>query len=90
MAIAVSMVKVFPGHEKIAYRMLKNIEMIKKVYHIYGNHDFLLFLEAESIPRLSQLIDDVERLAGINEVSTILIGEQNPREESRGICRLPN
>jgi UDP-2,3-diacylglucosamine pyrophosphatase LpxH len=53
MTTAVSMVKVVPGHEKSVYNMLKNLEMTRRLYHIFGNHDFLLFLEAESIAKLT-------------------------------------
>lgn len=85
MTIAVSMVKVVPGHEKPVYNLLKNLAMTTKLYHIFGDYDYLLFLEAESIIKLTQLIDEVKEFANVNEVSTVLFTELRVHEEPRSI-----
>jgi hypothetical protein len=85
MTIAVSMAKVVPGHERPVYNLLKSLEMTRKLYHIFGKHDFLLFLEAESIIKLTQLIDEIKEFAHINEVSTVLLSEMRIHEEARSM-----
>jgi DNA-binding Lrp family transcriptional regulator len=43
----------------VVYRALREVEGIKKLYHIFGNHDFFLILEAESMNSLNKLLNKI-------------------------------
>jgi len=46
MVLAISLIKAVPDQEKVVYRALKEVEGIKNLYHIFGNHDFFLILRS--------------------------------------------
>jgi hypothetical protein len=83
MTIAISMVKAVPGQEKLVYDLLKKLKGKRCLYHIFGNHDFFLILEAENIGNLAQMIDEVRRFDRVNAVDTVLTGELRYHDEQR-------
>lgn len=54
MVLAISLIKAVPDQEKVVYRALKEMGGIKNLYHIFGNHDFFLILEAGSMDHLNK------------------------------------
>lgn len=83
MMIAVSMVKAFPGEEKSLYRSLKNTDGVKNLYHVFGDHDFFLILEAKSKGILARKIDEIRRITHVTAVDTLLIGKNSHLDEWR-------
>lgn len=83
MVIAVAMVGVTPGCERSVYYSLKNKDGILDIFHIFGEYDFFMILQADGLIELSQMIDNVHAMHGIAGVRTILVGWdsglQNPR-----------
>jgi uncharacterized protein with GYD domain len=74
MVLAISLIKAVPDQEKVVFRVLKEMEGVKNLYHIFGNHDFLLILEAENMDHLIKLLNMVEGINSVNAVRNILVG----------------
>jgi hypothetical protein len=74
MVIAIAIVGVIPGCERSIYYNLKNNDGVLDIYHIFGEYDFFMILQADGLNELNQLIDSVLGMYGITVVRTILIG----------------
>ncbi|MBN1235366.1 MAG: Lrp/AsnC ligand binding domain-containing protein [Methanotrichaceae archaeon] len=72
MVLAISLIKVVPDQEKIAYRALRELKGVKNLYHIFGDHDFFLIMEAENVNDLSDLLNNIAGVRYVGEVKTIL------------------
>lgn len=85
MVIAVALIKVVPGKEKPVYHALKNMGVTRSLYHIFGDHDFLIILEAESKGELALIVDQVKEIEGVAAADTVLMGKEGCLEERRYI-----
>ncbi len=85
MVIAVAMVGVTPGCERSIYYSLKNNAGVLDIYHIFGEYDFFMILQADGLSGLNQIIDDVQAMHGIAAVRTILIGWDSGLQSSKAI-----
>ena len=47
MVLAMSLIKAVPDREKTVYHALKELDGVRNIYHLFGDHDILLILEAE-------------------------------------------
>jgi len=74
MVLAILLIKAVPDQEKVVYRDLNEMECIKKLYHIFGNHDFFLILEAESMNSLNKLLNKIVEINSVDAVKTLLVG----------------
>ena len=88
MVLAISLIKAVPDQEKVVYRALKEMECIKNLYHIFGNHDFFLILEAESMNSLNKLLNKIEEINSIYAVKTMLVGPTGGL--GMDVCRIKN
>jgi hypothetical protein len=73
MVLAISLIKGIPDHERVVYLALKEMEGIKNLYHIFGNHDFFLIIEAESMNSLIRLLNTIEGINSVSVVKTMLV-----------------
>jgi DNA-binding Lrp family transcriptional regulator len=60
MVISIAIVKVLPGQERSSYRYLKRKKEILDIYHVFGEYDFFLIMQAESPAKLNGLIEDIQ------------------------------
>jgi DNA-binding Lrp family transcriptional regulator len=74
MVLAILLIKAVPEQEKLVFRALKEIVGIKSLYHIFGNHDFFLILEAESMTHLNRLLNEIYEINYVGAVKTMLVG----------------
>jgi DNA-binding Lrp family transcriptional regulator len=88
MVLAVLLIKAVPDHEKVVYRALREIAGIKKLYHIFGNHDFFLILEAENINGLNELLNKITEINFVGTVKTMLLGPTDRLEMN--FCEVKN
>jgi DNA-binding Lrp family transcriptional regulator len=75
MVLAISLIKSVPDQEKAVYHALKEMGEIRNIYHIFGNHDFFLILEAESMDSLKRLLNQIVEQNSIDAVKTMLVGQ---------------
>jgi hypothetical protein len=60
MIMGIVMVKVMPGLERSVYCFLKGKEGILDLYHVFGEYDFFLILQAESLAKLKELVANIQ------------------------------
>jgi DNA-binding Lrp family transcriptional regulator len=73
MVLAISLIKAVPDREKIVYHSLKELDGVRNIYHLFGDHDLLLILEAENRNELKKMLDHVEETRFANAVKTMLV-----------------
>ena len=73
MVLAMSLIRAVPDREKMVYHELKELDGVRKIYHIFGEHDILLILEAENRNKLIELINYVAEMGSINAAKTMLL-----------------
>ena len=64
------MVKVLPGQEKSVYCSLKGNEGILDLYHVFGEYDFFLIMQAESLAKLNRLMEDIREIRHVITTQT--------------------
>ena len=64
------MVKVLPGQEKSVYCSLKGNEGILDLYHVFGEYDFFLIMQAESLAKLNRLMEDIQEIRHVITTQT--------------------
>lgn len=85
MVMGIAMIKVVPGSEKSAYHSFKAIEGVLDVYHIFGEFDFFMMLQAEGLKELNLLVEGIQDIRGVIDARTILIGLNNRLPEHEPI-----
>lgn len=85
MVIAVAMVGVAPGSERSAYFNLKNKDGVMDIYHIFGEYDFFMILQADGLIKLNQSVDNVQAMNDIAAVRTILVGWDSGLQYPRAV-----
>jgi DNA-binding Lrp family transcriptional regulator len=60
MVIGTAIVKVMPGQERSVYCSLKGKRGILDLYHVFGEYDFFLIMQAESLAKLNGLMEDLQ------------------------------
>jgi DNA-binding Lrp family transcriptional regulator len=83
--MGVIMIKVVPGQERFVYRSLKIRDEILDVYNVFGEYDFILMLETESICELNQFMERMQEMKGIIAIKTILIKWDSGLQEHKPI-----
>jgi DNA-binding Lrp family transcriptional regulator len=73
MVLAFSLIKAVPDREKVVYRALKEFDGVRNLYQIFGDHDLLLILEAESRSQLREILDNMEKIRFVIDVRTMLV-----------------
>jgi hypothetical protein len=85
MVIGITMIRVVPGHEKTSYVALKKTEGVKEIYHLFGEYDFFLILEALDQTSLSQLLGEIRIKRHVIDTWSLLVSR-----ESRGAVPVEN
>lgn len=58
--IGTAIVKVVPGQESPVYRSLSGKEELLALYHVFGDYDFFLIMQAESLAKLNGLMEAIQ------------------------------
>ena len=59
MVVGVTLVNVVPGFERSVFDVLRTMSRIRELYHVFGEYDFLVILEVDSLPVLSKTVDEI-------------------------------
>lgn len=73
MVLTICLIKAFPDREKTIYHALRELEGVRNIYHLFGDHDLLLILEAENRNDLKKMLDQVEETRFVASVKTMLV-----------------
>jgi hypothetical protein len=74
MVIGVTMLKVMPGHERSVYHVLKSKEGIKDIYHVFGEYDFFVIMQADGVSRLNKIVENIRDLYNVTTADNVLVG----------------
>lgn len=75
MVIGVTMVSVSPGKEKTVYSTMKEMKNVRDVYHVFGEFDFVVIIEAGSLSELNKTVDSIREIDGVIKTSTVIGAE---------------
>ena len=75
MVIGVTMVNVSPGKEKIVYGAVKDMKNVREVYHVFGEFDFVVIIEANSLSELNKTVDSIRDIEGVTKTQTVVGAE---------------
>lgn len=85
MVVSIALIKVVPGKEKPVYHALKNMDGVRNLYHIFGDHDFFLIMDAKNKGELALMVEQIREIEGVAATDTVLIGKEGCLEERRYI-----
>jgi DNA-binding Lrp family transcriptional regulator len=75
MVVGVTLVNVVPGFERSVFDVLRAMPRIRELYHVFGEYDFLVILEVESLPVLSKNVDEIRAVEGVTTTHTVVGAE---------------
>ena len=75
MVIGVTMVNVIPGKEKSVYTKIKNLKNVRDVYHVFGEFDFVVIIEANDLSELNKTVDEIRSIEGVTKTQTVVGAE---------------
>ncbi len=75
MVIGVTMVNVAPGKEKDVYLKIRDMKHIREVYHVFGEFDFVVIIEAPSLSDLNKTVDSIRSIEGVTKTQTVVGAE---------------
>lgn len=75
MVIGVTMVNVAPGMEKDVYVQIKGKKDVREVYHVFGEFDFVVIIETQSLSDLNKLVDEIRSIEGVTKTQTVVGAE---------------
>uniref|UniRef100_A0A7C3UIY3 Lrp/AsnC family transcriptional regulator n=1 Tax=Geoglobus ahangari TaxID=113653 RepID=A0A7C3UIY3_9EURY len=75
MVIGVTMVNVTPGKEKQVYNAIKELKNVRDVYHVFGEFDFVVIIEAQSLSDLNKTVDSIRKIEGVTKTQTVVGAE---------------
>jgi len=75
MVVGVTLVNVVPGFERSVFDVLRTMPRIRELYHVFGEYDFLVILEVESLPVLSKKVDEIRAVEGVTTTHTVVGAE---------------
>lgn len=78
MIIGITMIKIVPDHEKAGYDALSEIEGVKEIYHLFGEFDLFLILEALDRAKLDQLLEEIRIQRYVLDTWSLLVSEEGP------------
>ncbi len=73
MALAFVLVNTELGQEKEVLGILRGIPSVRDAYEIYGVHDIILKVEAESQNAFQQVVSVIRRVDGVQSTLTMVV-----------------
>ncbi|RLI80873.1 Lrp/AsnC family transcriptional regulator [Archaeoglobales archaeon] len=75
MVIGVTMINVAPGSEKSVYLKIKEMKYVREIYHVFGEFDFVVIIEAPSLSELNKTVDSIRIVNGVTKTQTVVGAE---------------
>lgn len=85
MIIGITMIKVVPGHEKASYDAIKEIEGVREIYHLFGEFDFFIVLDALDRVMLNEVVKTIRMQKYVVDTWSLLISKEGSRRSYPGI-----
>lgn len=75
MVIGVTMINVMPGSEKTTYVEIKKMKNVRDIYHVFGEFDFVVIIEASSLSELNKTVDEIRSIESVIKTQTVVGAE---------------
>ncbi|MCD6493792.1 MAG: Lrp/AsnC ligand binding domain-containing protein [Archaeoglobaceae archaeon] len=75
MVIGVTMINVMPGSEKATYVEIKKMKNVRDIYHVFGEFDFVVIIEAGSLSELNKTVDEIRSIESVIKTQTVVGAE---------------
>lgn len=72
MVSAIVLIKAVPCQESSAYNSIKAIRGIKKLYTLFGDHDFLAIIDTADQALLKNAVKEIEMLSSVISIDALL------------------
>jgi DNA-binding Lrp family transcriptional regulator len=73
MVFGMTMIKVKPSQDGIAYQTIQSIKGVKEIYRIFGEYSFFLIMDAYRQRDLDKIVDEIRLTANVVEIQPILV-----------------
>jgi DNA-binding Lrp family transcriptional regulator len=75
MVIGVTMVNVSPGSERDVYVKLKRMKNVREIYHVFGEFDFVVIIQTDTLSGLNKTVDEIRSVTGVTKTQTVVGAE---------------
>ncbi|MEK6977083.1 MAG: Lrp/AsnC ligand binding domain-containing protein [Candidatus Hydrothermarchaeota archaeon] len=72
MVVAVCFINAALGKEVKARKKLGSVRGARRMIELFGEYDFLLILEGESLEEINSIVDDLRELKEVRSTKTII------------------
>lgn len=73
MVFGMTMIKVKPSQDGIAYQTIQSIKGVKEVYRIFGEYSFFLIMVAYRQRDLNKIVDEIRMNGDVVEILPVLV-----------------
>jgi hypothetical protein len=73
MVFGITMIKVKPSQDSIAYQTIQSIKGVKEIYKIFGEYSFFLIMDAYVQMDLEKIVDEIRMTGDVVEIQPVLI-----------------
>lgn len=81
MVVAVCFVNTVLGEEVRVRRKLSMFQGVRRVIELFGEYDFMLVIDAESLRQVNYIVDSIRQIEGVKATKTIIGAEPEQQEE---------
>ena len=72
MAVGYVLINVAPGKEHLAYLAVKDLQYVVDVTLLFGDHDLIIKLEADSLAVIAKaVVETIRQVPGITDTKTL-------------------
>lgn len=73
MVFGMTMIKVKPSQDSIAYQTIQSIKGVKEIYRIFGEYSFFLIMDAYRQRDLDKIVNEIRMTGDVVEIRPVLV-----------------
>ncbi len=73
MVFGMTMIKVKPSQDSIAYQTIRSMKGVKEIYRIFGEYSFFLIMDAYRKWDLDKIVDEIRMSGDVVEIRPVLV-----------------
>ena len=73
MVFGMTMIKVKPSQDSIAYQTIQSIKGVREIYRIFGEYNFFLIMDAYRRGDLDKIVDEIRTTGDVVEIRPVLV-----------------
>jgi len=77
MVFGMTMIKVKPSQDSIAYQTIQSIKGVKEIYRIFGEYSFFLIMDAYVQGDLEKIVDEIRMTGDVVEIQPVLVTDDS-------------